>query len=135
MGSATIRNYHTFEEEDFDIEKLTSELAKALIMPDSVLEIFESEFQCFSSAFGKILTDVEVTANVSFTRGCMYMSNGDPGYPDEEEFELLIDDIIIGEKKFNFQDCLTPKCLERLEIEIWEKAADDGPEEQEYDND
>jgi len=135
MGSAQIKTTRTFEEEDFDIEKLTAELSKNLIIPDSVLEIFEGEFQCFSSVFTDILTDVGMTVNLSFTKGCMYLRNGDPGYPDEEEFELLVDDIMIGEKKFNFQDCLTAKCLESVEIEMWEKAADDGPEEQEYDND
>lgn len=32
-------------------------------------------------------------ADYSYTSGCMYMRNGDPGYPDEEDFEVTDVDI------------------------------------------
>lgn len=39
----------------------------------------------------KYTADVKARASYSFRRGRMYLRNGDPGYPDEEDFE--IDDV------------------------------------------
>lgn len=42
-----------------------------------------------------------VSADCTVSRGCMYMSNGDPGYPDEEEWDNLE---IIGIDEWNAFD-------------------------------
>lgn len=122
MGTSKVETTCCFDEEDFDIDKLTAELIKHEVLPDSVLEIFEGEFQCFTAGFSKMLADVTCSASISFTRGCMYLSNGDPGYPDEEDFE----DFFIGEtfklngKPINIQDCLKKSALKRAEELLYE---------------
>lgn len=45
----------------------------------------------------KYTATVKATASYYFRKGRMYMANGDPGYPDEEDFE--IDDIDVTEVK------------------------------------
>lgn len=125
MGTAIIKSEYSFEEDDFDIEKLAMELNKNNINVDNLLAFDNGEFQCFENTFSILLDSVSVSAQISFTRGCMYLSNGDPGYPDESDFEdLTVGEILINDKKFNFQDCLTQKCLDKLEEHIWEKSTD-----------
>jgi hypothetical protein len=138
MGSAQITTVCELDESDFNIDKLHQEFAKHGIFPHHYrFNSDEGEFESFTTEFANSLAEIEISATVGFTRGRMYMPNGDPGYPDEEEFE----DFMVGEKytfmgkPINIQDCLRQKSLDRLEQMIWEKAAEDAQHEQEYEND
>lgn len=125
MGTATIKSEYSFDEDDFNIEKLAAEMVKSNINVDSLLSFDNGEFQCFDNTFSVMLDSVNVSAQISFTRGCMYMRNGDPGYPDESEFEdLEVAGVLINGTSFIFQDCLTKKCLDKIEEHIWEKSTD-----------
>lgn len=68
---------------------------------------------------GDILLSFEIKANYAFEPGRMYLPNGDPGYPDYEEFD--ISSIKIEEIKYWTEDGewedLNPDQDERRDIE------------------
>ena len=74
---------------------------------------------------------VHATATYTFTKGRMYMPNGDPGYPDEEDFE--VDDIDV-EAVFRdgvevpYVDDMEECIAEALEDVDWEYDEYDPPE-------
>jgi hypothetical protein len=127
----------TFDGEDFEIEKLKAVLNKAGLSFDSVAHINDGDFEEFTHEFSLALSDLECSGEYSFSPGRMYMSNGDPGYPDESSFDdFSIEEVSILGKKIDITDCLTSKVLAKLEEEICEKASEYcGPDEQEYEND
>jgi len=120
---ATVKE--SFDEESFNIDKLKIELNRVGISFDYVAMLDNGEFECFTNEFTNALDELECSAQISFTKGCMYERNGDPGYPDESEFEDLdIEEVSILGKKINIVDCLTAKTLEDLEIKLCEKEED-----------
>lgn len=112
----------SFDEGSFNIDKLKTELNNVGISFDSIANLADGEFEDFKSDFSKALESLECSAQISFTKGCMYERNGDPGYPDESEFEDLdIEEVSILGKKINIVDCLTAGTLEDLEIKLCER--------------
>lgn len=127
MASWTAKINYSFEEEHFNIDKLKAELNRVGLSFDSVSSLDNGEFECFTNEFTNALEGVTCSASISFTKGCMYTRNGDPGYPDESEFEdLEVDDISILGKKISILKCLTSNTLNDLEVKLCEQ-------EQEYD--
>lgn len=72
--------------------------------------------------------DVSARGTYSFSRGRMYMRNGDPGYPDEEDFE--IDDI---EVEAVFKDGTEVPYVDEMYDAIEEALKDADWECDEYD--
>lgn len=51
----------------------------------STVEYRENEYEYESDDGNYYLAEVEASADYWHEKGCMYLSNGDPGYPPEEE--------------------------------------------------
>ena len=127
----------SFDGGDFNIDKLKIELNKAGLSLDSVSILDNGVFEDFTSEFYQALSDLECSGEYSYSPGCMYMRNGDPGYPDESSFDdFAVEVVSILGKKIDITDCLTDRTLNSIEVGICEKASEDAsPQEQEYDND
>lgn len=104
---------------DFDTDKLVATLHKESIPVESVIDLVN---ECLTKEFTEALDGIEVSGSCYFSRGCYYLSNGDPGYPDESGIEdVWLDNVSFFGKKFDVTDCLTDKMTERLEEKLWER--------------
>lgn len=79
---------------------------------------------------------VSATATYTFIKGRKYMANGDPGYPDEEDFEIDdLDVTLITDKEteeiVDETEEMTEAIRNALEGAEWE---DDDPPEPDYDD-
>lgn len=125
MATWTAKINYSFDEESLNIDKLKVELNRVGLSFDSVAHLDNGEFECFTNEFTAALDGVQCSARVSFTKGCMYMRNGDPGYPDESDFEdLEVEEIAILGKKISILDCLDPKTVNDLEIRLIDQGND-----------
>jgi len=99
----------------------------------------------YSGSFEYDLYEVEFSASGThyYDPGCMYLRNGDPGYPPEEEFE--VEDVVIeavydiseeavaeGKDTNNIYDSIDAEIKEAIAEEITE-ALYDGQYEVDYD--
>jgi hypothetical protein len=48
--------------------------------------------------------DLDATAEYSYTPGRMYMPNGDPGYPPDEDFEIVDVDFVLFDGETEITD-------------------------------
>lgn len=125
MSTWTSTITESFDDASFDLDKLKVVLGNVGIQFEFVALLENGEFQSFTDEFLTAMDELECSARVSFTAGCMYERNGDPGYPDESDFEdLEIENVNYLGKTFNIVSCLNAKALEELEIKITEKEDD-----------
>lgn len=103
----------------FDLDKLIKELQKEEIPIESAIDLVNEEL---TNEFQDVLFDLEVSATCFFSRGCYYLPNGDPGFPDESGIEDLYVEVVsfLG-KKLDITDCLTSKTFDYFENVLWEK--------------
>lgn len=77
---------------------------------------------------------VSATATYSFRPGRRYMANGDPGYPDEEDFEIDdvdVEEVYKGEEEVPFEEDMYDAIYDALNSVDWEQ---DEPPEPDYDD-
>lgn len=138
MGTSKVHTYIELDFEDFNRQKFEIELNKHGLFIFDLTDYDDDGVPIdFKKAFLDLLADIEISASISFTVGCMYTSNGDVGYPDEESFEdfFIGEDFTYQEKKINIQECLTKGALKRAEEKIYAKLEDSMDDEQCYEND
>jgi hypothetical protein len=114
---------HSFSSSNLNLDKLKRELISLSIPFDMVASLDnQGEFEDFTDEFNSALEDRNVEASMHYDPGRMYMSNGDPGYPEESYCEdVVVERIQYKGKLIDITDCLTEKGLEEVETELWDK--------------
>jgi hypothetical protein len=81
--------------------------------------------------------EVTVSYNWYYAPGQMYLSNGDPGYPDESEIEITEWETTEEEKPEWLTDELVQEAFDKEEIELVDEDEDDYDEDdyRDYDRD
>lgn len=82
-----------------------------------------------SSPDGQSEVEINVQYDWYFAPGRMYLSNGDPGYPDESEIELTGWDSVDGEKPEWLTDEYVQEAFDKEEIELVDENEDCYDEE------
>jgi hypothetical protein len=125
MGRNTTTVRVSFDEEDFILDELRTELNKHGIVFDSIASFEENgELESFTSEFDKVLQHVNVSASVYNDPGRMYMSNGDPGYPEESGCEdIELEPVYFRGKKLDL-NCINESALRRCEEALWDKFSE-----------
>ena len=114
-----VRYTTDFDISFIDLDKLVKELHKEEIPVESAIDLVNEEF---TNEFQAALDDLEVSATCYFSRGCFYLPNGDPGFPDESGIEDVgVEAVSFLGKKLDITDCLTSKMLDHIENVLWEK--------------
>ena len=117
---------HSLSSSDFDLDKLKTELLTHAIPFDMIASLDDQgEFEDFTSEFDKVLVSLGVEASMYHDSGRMYMSNGDPGYPEESGCEdITVEKVSFQGKQLDLNDCLIDSALEEIEVALWEKFSD-----------
>lgn len=117
---------HSLSSSDFDLDKLKTELLTHAISFDMIASLDDQgEFEDFTNEFEKALVWLHVEASMYHDPGRMYMSNGDPGYPEESGCEdITVEKVPFQGKQLDVNDCLTDSALEEIEVALWEQFSD-----------
>lgn len=71
--------------------------------------------------------DVEATATYSHDDGCMYMRNGDPGYPPEDDFdidEVNINSVTLIDEEGNVSGITDAELLKKIKDKVRDYLSD-----------
>jgi hypothetical protein len=82
-----------------------------------------------TSPNGEDEIEVNVQYDWYYQPGRMYLSNGDPGYPDESEVEITDWDVVDEEKPEWLTDELVQEAFDKAEIELFDDEEDDDYDE------